>query len=42
MLLLSFSKVGGRMFCRYPGNLIYDLGKGQGGGRNDLCDFNVM
>lgn len=40
MILLSFSKE--KNILRIHSNLISDMGEGQGAGRNDLCDFNVM
>lgn len=40
MSLLSFSKE--KSILQIHSNLISDMGEGQGAGRNDLCDFNVM
>lgn len=40
MILLSFSKE--KNVLQVQSNLISDMGEGQGAGRNDLCDFNVM
>lgn len=40
MILLSFSKEKNEL--QVHSTLIPDMGEGQGAGRNDLCDFNVM
>lgn len=40
MILLSFPKE--KNVSQVHSNLISDIGEGQGAGRNDLCDFNVM
>lgn len=40
MILLSFPKE--KNVSQVHSNLISDMGEGQGAGRNDLCDFNVM